>query len=646
MVLPILYITLFLATFSSSSSDNSSAVIILRICSNTTVVDPESFDVNFVDSMEIISQKIAATGFGISASGENISDLVYGLGQCYNYLSNIDCRLCYAESRVKLPLCLPATVGQVYLDGCYLRYGNYNFSQEVIGDSDTFVCGSSKNVSDETRFSDLTTQLVQNLTSEAYQQMDYYKEGSVSVSSGVSAYGIAQCWRSVNKSGCKDCLESARKNIVGCLPGSDGKALNAGCFVRYSTEPFYMNVSSQNGSSSVAGNRLKVVLGSVFAVVAVIVIGGAIIILWAKRRSFSRFNNPDGSSEIIRSISESQLSFKYDVLRKATKEFDVGNKIGQGGYGTVYKGILPDGREIAVKRLFFNTRQWVDQFFNEVNLISGVQHKNLVKLIGCSIEGPESLLVYEYLCNTSLDRFLYDPLRKKALDWGKRFDIIVGTAEGLTYLHEASEIRIIHRDIKASNILLDERLRPKIADFGLARYFAEGQSHLSTGIAGTLGYMAPEYVVHGQLTEKADVYSYGVLILEVLTARKNTTSMSTTVGHYLMSQVWDHYTSETLMEMLDPALQGQCSEEQVVKVFTIGLLCTQASPSLRPPMRKVVEMLTNMTRDLPLPTQPPYINVKGVEAMNEGCETSSLLSSSSKNPVSTNQMSLSIMQGR
>ncbi|XP_042517870.1 cysteine-rich receptor-like protein kinase 42 isoform X2 [Macadamia integrifolia] len=391
------------------------------------------------------------------------------------------------------------------------------------------------------------------------------------------------------------------------------------------------------------GNRLKVALGTVFAVV--VVIGGAII-FWVKRRSFSRFNDADGSSEIIRSISESHLSFKYDDLRKATNEFDLGNKIGQGGYGTVFKGILPDGREIAVKRLFFNTRQWVDQFFNEVNLISGVQHKNLVKLLGCSIEGPESLLVYEYLSNTSLDRFLYDAFKNKVLDWDKRFDIILGTAEGLAYLHEASEIRIIHRDIKASNILLDERLRPKIADFGLARYFAEGQSHLSTGIAGTLGYMAPEYVVHGQLTEKADVYSYGVLILEVLTGRKNTTSMSSTVGHYLMSQVWDHYTSETLMETIDPALQGQCSEEQVVKVFTIGLLCAQASPSLRPTMRKVVEMLTNMTRDLPVPTQPPYINVKGVDAINEGSETSFLISSASRNPISTNQMSLSILQGR
>ncbi|XP_042517869.1 cysteine-rich receptor-like protein kinase 2 isoform X1 [Macadamia integrifolia] len=642
MVLLILYFTFFLAIFSSSSSDDSSTVIIRRVCSKTQASDPQSFDVNFVDSMEIIYQKISETGFGVSASGDNASDLVYGLGQCYNYLSNVDCRLCYAESRVKLPLCLPATVGRVYLDGCFLSYSNYNFSQDVIDNSDSYVCGSSKNVSDEIRFSNLTTQLIQNLTSEAYEQVDYYKQGSVFVSSGVSAYGIAQCWRSVNKSGCKDCLESARKNIVGCLPGSDGKALNVGCFVRYSTEPFYLNVSSQSGSSSV-GNRLKVALGTVFAVV--VVIGGAII-FWVKRRSFSRFNDADGSSEIIRSISESHLSFKYDDLRKATNEFDLGNKIGQGGYGTVFKGILPDGREIAVKRLFFNTRQWVDQFFNEVNLISGVQHKNLVKLLGCSIEGPESLLVYEYLSNTSLDRFLYDAFKNKVLDWDKRFDIILGTAEGLAYLHEASEIRIIHRDIKASNILLDERLRPKIADFGLARYFAEGQSHLSTGIAGTLGYMAPEYVVHGQLTEKADVYSYGVLILEVLTGRKNTTSMSSTVGHYLMSQVWDHYTSETLMETIDPALQGQCSEEQVVKVFTIGLLCAQASPSLRPTMRKVVEMLTNMTRDLPVPTQPPYINVKGVDAINEGSETSFLISSASRNPISTNQMSLSILQGR
>ncbi|KAF8387634.1 hypothetical protein HHK36_026287 [Tetracentron sinense] len=470
--------TFLLTTLSFSTtftiSDNASASTVLhRTCSHTQAANPQSFDVNFVDAREIISRKVAETGFGIAAAGDNTSDRVYDLGQCLNYLSNIDCRLFYAESRVKLPLCLPATAARVYVDGCFLRYGDYNFSQEIIDSSDTSICGSLINVSDKIQFREITTGLIQNLTLEASKERDYYKLGNVSMSSGV--YGIAQCWRSLNKSGCRECLESARKRVVGCLPGSDGRALNAGCFV--------------NGH-----RRLKVALGSIFA--AVLVIGVAI--LWGRRGSSGGADDMNGSSEILRSISEPPLSFKYDDLRKATNDFDLGNKIGQGGYGSVYNGILADGREIAVKRLFFNTTQWVDQFFNEVNLISRVQHKNLVKLLRCSVEGPESLLI------------------------------------------------------------------------------------------------------------------------------------------------WGHFTSKTLIEMLDPLLQGQCFEEQVLKVFHVGLLCTQASPSLRPPMWKVVEMLTSTARDLPLPSQPPFINIKGVEDRSGD----SYMLSSSKSRASVNQMSVSIMRGR
>ncbi|KAK9147053.1 hypothetical protein Sjap_006956 [Stephania japonica] len=455
-------------------------------------------------------------------------------------------------------------------------------------------------------------------------------EGKVFVESGVEVYGVAQCWRSLNKSGCRECLESARKSVVGCLPSSEGRALNVGCYVRYSTEQFYV-LAQLRGDSKYARHRLVIALGSIFA--TVVVIGGAII--WGIKGTGKSTDDGVRSSEIFRSIKESQLSFRYNDLRKATNDFNLANKIGQGGYGSVYKGSLSDGREIAVKRLFVNTNQWLEQFFNEVNLISRVQHKNLVKLFGCSVDGPESLLVYEYLCNTSLDKFLFDSIRKAALNWRRRFDIVVGTAEGLAYLHESSEIRIIHRDIKASNILLDQRFKPKISDFGLARCFTEGQSHLSTGLAGTLGYMAPEYAVHGQLTEKADIYSYGILVLEVVTGCRNTRSAT-----------WEHFNAKTLYEMLDSSLKGQCSEEQVERVLTVGLLCTQASPNLRLPMWKVVEMLTSMTAELPIPSQPPYINIKSVDYSSDCSRTTYMYSSSSKSPVSVNEMSMSIMHGR
>ncbi|XP_039161964.1 cysteine-rich receptor-like protein kinase 1, partial [Eucalyptus grandis] len=221
------------------------------------------------------------------------------------------------------------------------------------------------------------------------------------------------------------------------------------------------------------------------------------------------------------SKSKFSLYFKYKTLEKATNFFDDLRKLGQGGGGSVYKGLLPDGKVVAVKRLVFNTCQWADDFFNEVNLISGIRHKNLMRLLGCSIEGPESLLIYEYLPKRSLDLILFVNDATPVLTWEERLHIIIGIVEGLAYLHGGCGVKIIHRDIKTSNILLDENLTTKISDFGLARCIALDMSHLSTGIAGTLGYMAPKYLMRGQLTEKADVYAFGVLVLEILSGRKN-----------------------------------------------------------------------------------------------------------------------------
>ncbi|XP_039128050.1 cysteine-rich receptor-like protein kinase 3 [Dioscorea cayenensis subsp. rotundata] len=625
--------------FSLSGADNTSPEILLTLCGSNKTSNAQAFDINFVNSMELIYQNITDHGYGVAVSGT--SDTVFGIGQCFNYLSSVNCQLCYAESRVKLPHCLPATDSRIYLDGCFLRYSDRNVSTQSTDLKDTSICGNSSTVIPSTS---TVTSLLKNITEAALNNSNYYAAASASVSSDLTVYGMAQCWKSLNLSGCRDCLEKAVSNVSHCLPASDGKGLNAGCFVRYSTEPFYLSSSSSGGGSS-SGRILAVVLGCVAA--AVVVIGVAI--WWMRRRgAHDSSDDEDGSGEFIRSIAGSHLSFKYEVLSKATDNFSQINKLGHGGYGSVYKGVLPDGREVAVKRLFLNTRQWVDQFFNEVSLISQVQHKNLVKLLGCSVEGPESLLVYEYLCNTSLDKFLFDSFKKTALDWERRFDIILGTAEGIAYLHTAAQVRIIHRDIKASNVLLDERFRPKIADFGLARYFAEGQSHLSTGLAGTFGYMAPEYIVHGQLSEKADTYSYGILVLEIITGRKNQNSVATsTDGHSLISLIWKHYTEKTLIELLDPNLQGQCSEEQALKIFHIGLLCAQASSGLRPHMWKVVEMLMSKSQDLPLPTQPPFINIKGADVCSSsGSGSSYKYTSSSKSGHSVNQMSVSQMQGR
>ncbi|KAK4380531.1 hypothetical protein RND71_002393 [Anisodus tanguticus] len=404
--------------------------------------------------------------------------------------------------------------------------------------------------------------------------------------------------------------------MLGCLPWSEGRALYTGCFMRYSDTNFLNAISTSGGSSS--GGKVVVIVIVVVSSVVVLGVGAVIgIYVWNKKQIQKKRKGANDAEKLAKILHDNILNFKYSTLDKATGSFDEANKLGQGGFGMVYKGVLADGREIAVKSLFSNKHRAAD-FYNEVNIISSVEHKNLIRLLGCSFSGPESLLVYEFLPNQSLDRFIFDPVKGKALNWEKRFEIIIGTAEGLVYLHENTTTRIIHRDIKASNILLDVRLRAKIADFGLARSFQEDKSHISTVIAGTLGYMAPEYLAHGQLTEKADVYSFGVLLLEIVTGRQNNKSKNADYTVSVVSIVWEHFQRRILEELFDPNLMLQNYhtinvKNEVARVLHVGLLCTQKIPTLRPCMSQVLHMFIKKEEELPSPTKPPYVDEKTME---------------------------------
>ncbi|KAL0372368.1 UNVERIFIED_CONTAM: Cysteine-rich receptor-like protein kinase [Sesamum calycinum] len=533
---------------------------------NTTIYVP-----NFVATMENISAQIRTSGFGIAVTGSG-PDTNYGLAQCYGDLSSVDCVLCYAEARTVLPQCYPVNGGRIYLDGCFMRAENYSFFQEYTGPGDHAVCGNRTR--QDSAFQASTRQALLQAVSAAPINNGYGRaQVAVAGTSNQSAYVLADCWRTINANACRACLENASASILRCLPSSEGRALNTGCFMRYSDTNF-LNPIPRNGNSR--GNAEK----------------------------------------LVKTLNDSSLNFKYSTLEKATGSFEEANKLGQGGFGTVYKGVLPDGREIAVKRLFFNNKHRAADFYNEVNIISSVEHKNLVRLLGCSCSGPESLLVYEFMPNMSLDRFIFDSSKGKALNWEKRFEIIIGTAEGLVYLHENTKIRIIHRDIKASNILLDSRLRAKIADFGLARTFQEDKSHISTAIAGTLGYMAPEYLAHGQLTEKADVYSFGVLLIEIVTGRSNNRSKTTEYSDSLVNIAWKHFQQRTVEELFDPNLMLHNYhiniKNEILRVVHVGLLCTQEIPLLRPSMSKALKMLVK-NENLPAPTSPPFTDEKTME---------------------------------
>ncbi|CAJ1780903.1 unnamed protein product [Sphenostylis stenocarpa] len=600
----VLFITLFFSYLSLSLSDPRITEAGLY-CGSTKAPLKANYIPSFIKEMESLSQLVTSHNWGThfeNISGSSIP--IYGFAQCFGDLSHTDCLLCYAASRTKLPRCLPSVSARIYLDGCFLRYDNYSFYAEDTDPlRDTVNCTSQHGMAvDETERLELEERLERVV--ESVGNMAVAKGGSFAVGEVEGVYALAQCWNTVGSDGCRECLRKAGREVRGCLPKRDGRALNAGCYLRYSIDKFYNEDGDAVGKNGFF-RRGGVIVAEVLAATAVLMLAlSASYLAFTKLTKIKKENN--NLCQISSSIRKSSLNYKYETLEKATDYFNSSRKIGQGGAGSVFKGILPNGKLVAVKRLIFNNRQWVDEFFNEVNLISGIEHKNLVKLLGCSIEGPESLLVYEYLPKKSLDQFIFENNRTQILNWKQRFNIILGTAEGLAYLHEGTKIRIIHRDIKSSNVLLDENLTPKIADFGLARCFGADKSHLSTGIAGTLGYMAPEYLIRGQLTDKADVYSFGVLVLEIVSGRRNNVFREDS-GSFLQT-VWKHYRSNTLTEAVDPCLGDDFPATEASRVFKIGLLCTQASASLRPSMSQVVYMLINSNEDVPTPNQPPFLN--------------------------------------
>lgn len=425
-----------------------------------------------------------------------------------------------------------------------------------------------------------------------------------------SVYVLADCWRTISARDCRACLENASASVLGCLPAFEGRALNTGCFIRYSDSDF-MNPVPRHGNSR--GRVVAIVIVAVSGA-AVWTVGVAIGIYMWRNRTIQKKRKGD-VEKLVRTLDHTSLNFKYSTLERATGSFDESNKLGQGGFGKVYKGVLPDGREIAVKRLFFNNKHRATDFYNEVTIISSVEHKNLVRLLGCSCSGHESLLVYEFRPNKSLDSFIFDTNKGKELNWEMRFKIIVGTAEGLVYLHENTTTRIIHRDIKASNILLDSRMRAKIADFGLARSFQEDKSHISTAIAGTLGYMAPEYLAYGQLTEKADVYSFGVLLLEIVTGKRNNESeQNSDFTHNLLTRAWKHFQQRAFEKIFDPNLTMQdYNTHEILRVVHVGLLCTQEIPSSRPSISRALLMLVAKEDHLPAPSNPPFMDDQTME---------------------------------
>ncbi|KAJ0792332.1 putative protein kinase RLK-Pelle-DLSV family [Helianthus annuus] len=312
-------------------------------------------------------------------------------------------------------------------------------------------------------------------------------------------------------------------------------------------------------------------------------------------------------------MTEQSLQFELDTILEATNNFSIENKVGEGGFGVVYKGILPNGLEIAVKRLSKSSGQGSLEFKNEVVLLAKLQHRNLVRLLGFCLHAEEKILIYEYVANHSLDFFLFGPTKDVKLDWSSRYRIIGGIARGMLYLHEDSRLRIIHRDLKASNVLLDEEMNPKISDFGMARIVCESQTQgMTNRIVGTFGYMSPEYAMHGHFSVKSDVFSFGVLVLEIISGKRNTRIFESGYTD-LLCYAWSKWKNAEAMEILDSNMVDSSLENEALRCINIALLCVQEDDELRPSMASVVLMLNSYSIALSVPQNPPFVSRKRVK---------------------------------
>ncbi|KAM6555418.1 hypothetical protein CsatB_002437 [Cannabis sativa] len=405
------------------------------------------------------------------------------------------------------------------------------------------------------------------------------------------------------------CIAYSFIDAVGCMVWRNTPLIDIGILESDDANDLYFRIAASSELQGYRGRQAKIIIiACVVALSSGAILLGVIAFVVHKRKAETKGNISIDNDFTRGGDDQPELHFfELDSVLIATNNFSITNKLGQGGFGSVYKGQL-NGKEVAVKRLCSNSSQGDEEFRNEMILISKLQHRNLVKLIGCCIENQEKILIYEFMFNKSLDTFIFDKERRAKLDWEHRFKIIDGIARGLLYLHRDSSLRVIHRDLKASNILLDEKMNPKISDFGLARIFEDTLNQANTHrVVGTIGYMSPEYGMRGIFSEKSDVFSYGVLILEIISGKKNSSFLYGDQYESLIAYAWKLWSEDRGLELVDENLLGESYDKsQVMKCIHIGLLCVQDLASDRPSMANVASMLSNQVFDQPQPKQPIF----------------------------------------
>ncbi|KAJ4912952.1 Cysteine-rich receptor-like protein kinase 10 [Raphanus sativus] len=586
----------FLFFFSILTSFRASAqdpTYIYNTCPNTTTYTRNStYFTNLrtlLSSLSSSPNSSYSTGFQNATSGR-APDRVTGLFLCRGDVSPAVCRSCVAFAvNDTLTRCPNEREVTLYYDECMLRYSNGNILSTLNTNGGIILFNTQNVTSNQIGFRDLVLSTMNQAAAAASSSPRRFAVGKGNFTAFQTLYGLVQCTPDLTSQECLRCLNQ----IVNQLPMDKigGRLIVPSCSSRYELYPFYNEsavpqppppppppVSTPPPVSAPpppgkGGNSTVLVVAIVVPIIVAVLlfIAGYCFLTKRAKKAYHTTSAFDGDDI----TTADSLQLDYRSIQTATADFAESNKIGQGGFGEVYKGTLTDGTEVAVKKLSKSSGQGDAEFKNEVVLVAKLQHRNLVRLLGFCLEGEERVLVYEYVPNKSLDYFLFDPAKQAQLDWSRRYKIIGGVARGILYLHQDSRLTIIHRDLKASNILLDADMNPKIADFGMARIFGLDQTQENTSrIVGTYGYMSPEYAMYGQFSMKSDT--------------------------------WRLWSNGSPLELIDASFQDNYQTDEVTRCIHIALLCVQEEAEDRPTMSDIVQMLTTSSIALTLPRPPGF----------------------------------------
>ncbi|KAL5775000.1 hypothetical protein ACOSP7_012557 [Xanthoceras sorbifolium] len=595
-------------------------------------------------------------GFYNFSAGQN-SDKVNAIALCRGDVNLDACRSCINDSISQLTQICPNQKEAIgWYDYCMLSYSN----RTIFGVKDTsriFYMWNTRNVSSVDQFNQVLTTLLESLRSRAASgsSLRKFATGNATAPDFKTLYALVQCTPDLSKEECSDCLVSVTGLIPECCDGKEGgRVIGPSCNLRFEIYRFYAptaddeltppspppllapppppnintTITEGTNTSGKDNNTSRTVVIIVFPAVTFTILIICICIFFRIRKSKKKIETSKAPDEIG---TVESLQYDFNTIRVATNNFSDENKLGRGGFGVVYKGTLSNGQDIAVKRLSRDSGQGDLEFKNEVLLVAKLQHRNLVRLQGFCLQRNERLLIYEFMPNASLDHFIFDSMKRKHLDWEKRYNIISGIARGILYLHEDSRLRIIHRDLKASNILLDAEMNPKIADFGMAKLFQMDQTQDDTSrIVGTY---------------------FGVLILEIVSGQKNSCFQNGESVEDLLGYVWKLWRDGTALNLVDPTLRSN-SRTEIIRCIHIGLLCVQENAADRPTMASVVLMLNSYSVTLPVPSKPAFFMHSSVESdmlssQDHNSEATGFSQSKSEaKPLSTNEVSITELYPR